>query len=117
MVLSAGPVVAAAVILPVGLHICGVDDSKKLSAATRDELFELIMAQAVSVGIGYGDHVLVDRVNILQATLAAMKQAVMQLAPAPTCSWSMEHSRLRLPWTRRPSKKGMAPAPPLPLPP
>lgn len=79
----AGPVVAAAVILPHGLHICGVDDSKKLSAAKRDELYDLIMAQAVAVGVGYGDHLLVDRINILQATLAAMKQAVMQLMPAP----------------------------------
>jgi ribonuclease HII len=79
----AGPVVAAAVILPQGLAIPGVDDSKKLSPAKRDELFSVIMEKALAVGVGYGDHLLIDRVNILQATLAAMKDAVLQLAPPP----------------------------------
>ncbi len=79
----AGPVVAAAVILPPGLVIPGVDDSKKLSPAKRDELFEVIRERALAVGVGYGDHGLIERVNILQATLVAMKEAVLQLSPPP----------------------------------
>ncbi len=79
----AGPVVAAAVILPKGLVIPGVDDSKKLSPAKRDQLFDVIMERALAVGVGYGDHLLIDRINILQATLEAMKEAVLKLSPSP----------------------------------
>jgi ribonuclease HII len=79
----AGPVVAAAVILPPGLAIPGVTDSKLLSPLRRDELFDIIMARALAVGVGFGDHLLVDRINILQATLEAMKHAVRQLSPPP----------------------------------
>jgi len=79
----AGPVVAAAVILPAGLDLPGVDDSKKLTAAQREELFDTIMREAASVGVGVGDHDLVDRINILQATLSAMRDAVLQLSPKP----------------------------------
>jgi ribonuclease HII len=79
----AGPVVAAAVILPPGLDIPGVTDSKLLSPFRRDELFDIIIERALSVGVGFGDHLLVDRINILQATLEAMKAAVRQLSPPP----------------------------------
>jgi ribonuclease HII len=79
----AGPVVAAAVILPEGLLIKGVNDSKKLSPDTREHLFDVIMASAVSVGVGMGSPELIDRINILQATRHAMLQAVSQLAPQP----------------------------------
>jgi ribonuclease HII len=79
----AGPVVAAAVILPEGLAIPGVDDSKKLSPAKRDQLFDVIMERALAVGVGLGDHLLIDRINILQATLEAMKEAVLKLSPSP----------------------------------
>ena len=79
----AGPVVAAAVILPAGLRIKGVDDSKKLSPDTRERLFDAIMCQSISVGIGMGSAELVDRINILQATRHAMLEAVSQLAPQP----------------------------------
>jgi ribonuclease HII len=79
----AGPVVAAAVILPAGLIIPGVDDSKKLTAAQREQLFVVIHREAISVGVGIGDHDMVDRINILQATLTAMRQAVSQLTPIP----------------------------------
>jgi len=79
----AGPVVAAAVILPAGLAIPGVTDSKQLSPDRRDELFDIIMERALAVGVGFGDHLLVDRINILQATLEAMKDAVGQLSPPP----------------------------------
>jgi ribonuclease HII len=79
----AGPVVAAAVILPAGLLIKGVNDSKKLSPDTRERLFDSIMSQALSVGIGMGSAELIDRINILQATRHAMLAAVSQLAPQP----------------------------------
>ncbi|HEY6873709.1 MAG TPA: ribonuclease HII [Geobacteraceae bacterium] len=79
----AGPVVAAAVILPEGQLIPGVDDSKKLSPAKRDQLYDVIMERALAVGIGYGDHILIDRINILKATLEAMKEAVLKLSPSP----------------------------------
>jgi ribonuclease HII len=79
----AGPVVAAAVILPRGLLIPGVDDSKKLTPAKRNELYDAIIAQALSVGVGYGDHQLIDEINILQATLVAMGEAVSGLSTPP----------------------------------
>ncbi|WP_298433003.1 ribonuclease HII [Geobacter sp.] len=76
----AGPVVAAAVLLPAGVDLEGVDDSKKLAAAKRDELFALIVERALAIGVGVSDHSSIDRINILQATLAAMKEAVANLA-------------------------------------
>jgi len=79
----AGPVVAAAVILAPGAGIEGVNDSKKLTEKQREGLFDRIMADALAVGVGIMDHAVVDRDNILQATLAAMEQAVTQLTPAP----------------------------------
>jgi ribonuclease HII len=79
----AGPVVAAAVILPVGVAIPGVDDSKKLTAAKRDELFNVIMHTAVATGTGIVDHREIDRCNILQATFSAMHLAVGALAIVP----------------------------------
>lgn len=79
----AGPVMAAAVILPAGLSIIGVDDSKKLTHDKREKLFEIIMAQAISVGIGTVSPVEIDRINILQATRRAMLMAVQQLSPHP----------------------------------
>ena len=81
----AGPVTAAAVILPAGLLIIGVDDSKKLSPDKREKLFEIIMAQALSVGVGIIDPAEIDRINILQATRRAMLAAVHQLSPQPDC--------------------------------
>jgi ribonuclease HII len=79
----AGPVVAAAVILPADLLIKGVNDSKKLSPDTRERLFDAIMSQALSVGVGMGSAELIDRINILQATRHAMREALSQLAPQP----------------------------------
>ncbi|OGU11647.1 MAG: ribonuclease HII [Geobacteraceae bacterium GWC2_58_44] len=79
----AGPVVAAAVILPDGLILPDVNDSKTLTAALREELFELISKEALAVGVGVGGHELVDSINILQATLSAMRDAVLSLSPAP----------------------------------
>lgn len=79
----AGPVVAAAVILPAGIDLPGVDDSKKLPAGKRDELYKVIMDNALAVGVGLSEAVVIDRINILQATLAAMQDAVALLALKP----------------------------------
>lgn len=79
----AGPVAAAAVILPEGLCIQGVDDSKKLSPYKRDQLFDVIMSLAVSVGVGIVAPDVIDDINILQATRLAMLNAVRQLSPQP----------------------------------
>ena len=79
----AGPVTAAAVILPAGLSITGVDDSKKLTPDKREKLFEIIMAQALSIGVGFMSPADIDRINILQATRRAMLVAVLQLFPQP----------------------------------
>ena len=79
----AGPVIAAAVILPINCGIRGLRDSKQLSPKQRDYLFDEIHDVAVSVGIGAADHRVIDRLNILQATLLAMQEAVEKLTPAP----------------------------------
>ena len=75
----AGPVCAAAVILPRNLDIPGLDDSKKLSDKRRRELFPLIKEQAVAYGIGLASHEEIDEINILQATFLAMQRAINQL--------------------------------------
>ncbi len=79
----AGPVTAAAVILPIGLLICGVDDSKKLTPDKREMLYDVIMNQALSVGVGSIDPAEIDRINILQATRLAMLTAVNNLSIPP----------------------------------
>lgn len=79
----AGPVVAAAVILPATCQLLGVNDSKKLSASRREELFQQIQEQALAVGVGIVDHTVIDEVNIYQATKLAMGNAVSDLALAP----------------------------------
>jgi ribonuclease HII len=79
----AGPVVSAAVILPLDFAVEGITDSKKLSAAKRASLFERIYDQAISIGIGIVDPVEIDRINILQAALLSMVLAVERLSPRP----------------------------------
>ncbi|WP_172252781.1 ribonuclease HII [Saccharibacillus deserti] len=74
-----GDVVAAAVILPTGLKIEGIDDSKKLSEKKRDELYDLITEEAVAIGIGRVNAETIDRINIKQASRLAMKMAVEAL--------------------------------------
>jgi ribonuclease HII len=81
----AGPVVAAAVILPDRFPSADVNDSKQLSPVQRDRLYELIYAQAVAVGIGIVDAIEIDRINILRASLLAMAMAASNLDPAPDC--------------------------------
>ncbi|MCD8046269.1 MAG: ribonuclease HII [Clostridiales bacterium] len=80
----AGPVVAAAVILPKDCRILYINDSKKLSAKKREELYDQIMDQAVAVGIGMRSPQRIDEINILQATYEAMREAVGKLDPQPT---------------------------------
>lgn len=79
----AGPVCAAAVILPQGLEIPGLNDSKKLTDKKRRELFPIIKEQALAYGIAFADHKEIDEINILQATFLAMKRAVAQLPIKP----------------------------------
>ena len=79
----AGPVCAAAVILPPNLEIPGLNDSKKLSDKKRRELFPIIQEQALAYGIGYADHREIDEINILQATFLAMERALAQLKIKP----------------------------------
>lgn len=79
----AGPVVAAAVIFEPGTEIGGMDDSKRLSSARRDELAEIIARDAVAVGVGEASVAEIDRINIYHAGLLAMKRAVAALHPAP----------------------------------
>lgn len=77
----AGPVVAAAVIIPVGLKIEGLDDSKKLTPLRRERVFEDIINLGLTCSIGIIDNFDIDRMNILKASLLAMRKAVCDLKP------------------------------------
>ena len=79
----AGPVVASAVILPKDCQILYLNDSKQLSEKKREELYDVIMKEAVAVGIGYASHERIDEINILQATYDAMRQAIGSLSVRP----------------------------------
>jgi len=79
----AGPVVAAAVIFPDDVYIEGVDDSKRLSALRREQLYSVIIKRALSVATGIVDEREIDRINILQASLKAMRMAVGRLSVRP----------------------------------
>ena len=79
----AGPVVAGAVILPKECEILYINDSKKLSAAKRDELYDEIMDKAVAVGLGMASPARIDEINILQATYEAMRMAISNLSVQP----------------------------------
>lgn len=79
----AGPVVAGAVILPKNCDILYLNDSKQLSEKKREELYEIIMEKAVSVGLGYVSPERIDEINILQATYEAMREAIEKLSPKP----------------------------------
>jgi len=79
----AGPVYAAACILPMGLVIEGLNDSKKISEKKREKLFEIIKAEAISYGIAYASAEEIDGINILNASQLAMRRAVAMLDPKP----------------------------------
>ena len=78
-----GPVVASAVILPKDCQILYLNDSKKLSEKKREELYDVIMEQAIAVGIGMASPQQIDEMNILQATYEAMRQAIAGLKVKP----------------------------------
>ena len=79
----AGPVVAGAVILPKDCQILYLNDSKQLSAKKREELYGVIMAEAVAVGLGFVSPKRIDEINILQATYEAMREAIGELSVRP----------------------------------
>lgn len=79
----AGPVVAGAVILPEDCDILYLNDSKQLSEKKREELYDVIMEKAVSVGLGFSSPERIDEINILQATYEAMREAVSKLSVQP----------------------------------
>lgn len=79
----AGPVVAAAVIFPPTYSNSEINDSKKLTARKRDELFKVISQDAMAVGVGVAEAAVIDRINILRASLQAMCEAVLDLSVAP----------------------------------
>ena len=79
----AGPVCAAAVILPNGLEIPGLNDSKKLTDKRRRELLPIIQEQAIAYGVAFASHEVIDEINILQATFLAMERALSQLKIQP----------------------------------
>ncbi len=79
----AGPVCAAAVILPEGLEIEGLNDSKKISEKKREKLFDIICEKAISYGIAYASVEEIDSLNILNASQLAMRRAVEMLNPHP----------------------------------
>ena len=78
-----GPVVASAVILPKDCQILYLNDSKKLSEKKREELYDVIMEQAIAVGIGMASPQRIDEINILQATYEAMREAIKNLSVSP----------------------------------
>jgi ribonuclease HII len=102
----AGPVVAAAVILPKDFFDPEIDDSKKLSPGKRERLYPIITKNAVSFAFGIIDHDTIDKINILKATKLAMLQAIMDLNPKPEIvlidALRIEH----LPFNQIPIKKG-----------
>lgn len=79
----AGPVCAAAVILPANIDLPGLDDSKKLTDKRRRELMPVIKEKAIAYGIAFADHAEIDEINILQATFLAMERAITQLSVRP----------------------------------
>ena len=79
----AGPVVASSVVLPYGKIFDGIDDSKKLSPDKREKMFHIILENAISIGIGYVDSMIIDKINILQATFEAMKRAICNMNVVP----------------------------------
>ena len=79
----AGPVVAAAVILPKACKILGLNDSKKIPKSKHKEIYEAVLQNAVAIGIGIKDNQVIDQVNIYEATKLAMMEAIGQLEPQP----------------------------------
>ena len=104
----AGPVVAGAVILPKGLTIEGLNDSKQVSAKKREELYDEIKEKAVSVGIGMSSPARIDEINILQATYEAMQHAVEDLDVVPDLLLNDAVTIPEMPYRQVPIVKGDA---------
>lgn len=102
----AGPVVAAAVMLPMALHLPGIDDSKKLTAVQRQEAYQRIVEQSLDFAVACVDAVEIDRTNILQATFKAMMEAVATLSPPPDYLLIDGPYRLPLPTSQEGIPKG-----------
>lgn len=81
-----GPVVAAAVILPTDIEIPGLDDSKKLTEKKREALFEIIKEKAIAYGIAEASPAEIDEINILNASMLAMRRAIEMLSVKPDCA-------------------------------
>jgi len=103
----AGPVVAAAVILPQGVQLEGVNDSKKLTAKKRDLYYKQILETAVAVGVGVASVAEIDEINILQATKLAMRRAVAELKILPEYLL-IDHLTLDIPLPQQGIVKGDA---------
>ena len=104
----AGPVVAGAVILPEDCEILYLNDSKKLSAKKREELYDEIMEKAVAVGVGMASPARIDEINILQATYEAMRKAVEQLSVVPDLLLNDAVTIPEMPYRQVPIVKGDA---------
>ena len=102
----AGPVVAAAVVLPAKGKLKGINDSKKLSAAQREEMFSLLGEKALAMGVGIVEVEEIDRINILQASLKAMELAVEKLPQPPDFLLIDGIQSLCLPLPQQPIPKG-----------
>ena len=102
----AGPVVAAAAIIPRDAELSGIRDSKKMTEMARDKAFPVIHRQAITTGIGVVSHKYIDKFNILKASLEAMKQAVLALDPQPELLLVDGISMIPLPVPQRCLKKG-----------
>lgn len=97
----AGPVVAAAVILPTGLYIEGLNDSKKISPKKRERLYDEIIGNCVSYGIKVIDNDEIDRINILQSSYLAMKMSIdeMEISPDYVLVDGWENKMIKIPQT------------------
>lgn len=102
----AGPVSCGAVILPEGLIIPGVDDSKKLSEKRREYLYDLILEKALAFSVVFIDNETIDEINILNATKRGMEQALLNLKPRPDVALIDAVKGLNLPFPSLPIIKG-----------
>ena len=102
----AGPVVAAAVVLPHGLLIPGLTDSKQVPEEERERLFDVVRSQAVCFGVGIADERTIEEVNILQATIIAMERALQALTPYPDYLLLDAITLPRIPLPQKPIIKG-----------
>jgi ribonuclease HII len=102
----AGPVVAAAVILPSDYKNGEINDSKQLSGRKREELYEIIKKNAITVGVGVADADVIDRINILQASLLAMREAVLDLSTPPDFLLIDGLHKIHMPTQQKPLVKG-----------